>query len=149
MAAAAAVVGGILGLWRVEGEWQDTLRTVLAEVFVGLATSSFLIGCTERLLRNEQVGWLGKLCASKAAVGVGHFSYSLYLCHYPLLAISFFALVELGVSSAALFVWLSAVGVPLVVFVAYFFYLAFERPFLASARFRPKATPVAPAPMAR
>ena len=80
---------------------------------------------------------------SRPALAVGHFSYSLYLTHLPLLALCYFALAGLGLSGATLVLMLLALGVPASLLFGYLFYLGVERYFLRPpARFMPSRRPV-------
>jgi len=62
---------------------------------------------------------------------LGHFSYSVYLIHLPLLWLVYHFGVEPAVDSAdARFVLLLVVGIPVVLAVSHLFHRAFERPFI-------------------
>jgi peptidoglycan/LPS O-acetylase OafA/YrhL len=67
-------------------------------------------------------------------VRIGLFSYSIYLVHAPLLHVAWLALRPLSLSPNQMFAALVFVGVPLIVALAYAFHVAFERPFMRSAR---------------
>ena len=102
------------------------------DLAIGLATALLLVDCTDRAARNER-GLLLRLLESRAAATIGHFSYSLYLTHLPVVALCFFGLRDAGVTSQkwlALLLLLSAV--PASLGVAHLFYLAAERPFMLS-----------------
>jgi peptidoglycan/LPS O-acetylase OafA/YrhL len=71
-----------------------------------------------------------RLCESRFALGVGAFSYSLYLIHVPLLAAFHLGLLWLHLSGIVRAALLFTVGPLLAALGAYLFYLAFERPFL-------------------
>jgi peptidoglycan/LPS O-acetylase OafA/YrhL len=67
-------------------------------------------------------------------VRIGHFSYSLYLTHAPVLLVVWLFVVEpLRLSPNAGFALLVALAMPLIVAVGYGFFRCAERPFLARA----------------
>jgi len=64
-------------------------------------------------------------------VGTGHFSYSIYLVHAPILAVGWLFVVEpLGWSHNASFVLMIGAVAPVAVAASYAFYLVIERPFM-------------------
>ena len=84
-------------------------------------------------------GRLAHVLSWRPLVAIGAFSYSLYLIHYPLLALFAFRVLDNlhltpAVSLAAL--WL--VAAPLCVLCASLFYRAFERPFLPGQKAKPR-----------
>jgi peptidoglycan/LPS O-acetylase OafA/YrhL len=102
----------------------------LADLLVGLATFALLVYLTERA-RGASRGRLLPLLESRALVGLGHFSYSLYLTHLPVLAGCFFALRRLGWSGGVQAVAVLVVGSTASLIVAYAFHVAIERRFIA------------------
>lgn len=115
----------------------------VTDLAIGFATSLLLVDCTERATRN-QPGLVLRVLESRAAGTIGHFSYSLYLTHLPVVALCFFALSDAGVSSQT---WLAPLlllsSVPASLGVAYLFHLAAERPFMLS-RSAGRAQPAQP-----
>lgn len=101
----------------------------LADLLVGLATFSLLVYLTERA-RGTSRGRLLPLLESRPLVALGHFSYSLYLTHLPVLAGCFFALQGLGWSGGAQALALLVVGSVASLVVAYAFHVAIERRFI-------------------
>lgn len=87
---------------------------------------------------------LTRLLSVRPLVAVGTFSYSLYLIHAPLLQVIWlYVLLPLGVSRELMFVGLMTGGLALVLLASYFFFLAFEAPFLRrAARDRNATAPV-------
>jgi peptidoglycan/LPS O-acetylase OafA/YrhL len=72
-----------------------------------------------------------RVLASKTAIWLGLFSYSIYLVHDPLLGVlSAYAFAPLGLSPLATFGVTLAVGLPLILAACYGFHLLFEAPFL-------------------
>lgn len=104
-------------------------HTSIAEVLLSLATAAFLIATTDRLKQGEKT--LGsRLFAHAWAAKLGSFSYSLYLIHFPLVALLYIWLRKIPVEHATLFFVFAAIALPVVLTLSYAFYLAFERPFL-------------------
>jgi len=101
----------------------------LADLLVGLATTTLLIYLTGRSA-SAQRGRLLPLLESKALTGLGHFSYSLYLTHLPVLALLYFALHPLGWSPAQLALVLLGCGTLASLVVAYAFHVVIERRFI-------------------
>jgi peptidoglycan/LPS O-acetylase OafA/YrhL len=101
----------------------------VTDPLIGLATASLLVyltGCVgsgrpSRLLR---------LLESRPLVGLGYFSYSLYLTHLPVLAACYLGLLQLGLSPQARMLALLGTGALASVLVAYGFFLAVERRFI-------------------
>jgi peptidoglycan/LPS O-acetylase OafA/YrhL len=72
-----------------------------------------------------------RLLASRIAIFLGLFSYSIYLIHDPLLSVlSHYAFGPLGLPPLAMFAVTLAVGFPLILAACYGFHLVFEAPFL-------------------
>ena len=101
----------------------------LIDLLVGLSTFSLLVYLTERA-RGTSRGRLLPVLESRPLVALGHFSYSLYLTHLPVLAGCFFALQGLGWSGGAQAVALLVVGSTASLVVAYAFHVAIERRFI-------------------
>jgi peptidoglycan/LPS O-acetylase OafA/YrhL len=81
--------------------------------------------------------------SARYLVGLGFFSYSLYLVHAPVLHIMDVALDNLHVRPDVQFVLLVVVGLPVILAASYGVHLAFERPFMRTRR-APAAPRVAP-----
>ncbi len=101
------------------------------DLLMGLLTSVVLVYCT--LFRTQQdvksVPLILRLLESRLLVGIGMFSYSLYLIHGPMLAIMI-ALAHHRLNANHLTLLLLTIGVPVICGVSFLFYLLFERPFL-------------------
>lgn len=69
---------------------------------------------------------------------LGYFSYSIYLCHAPILALVHMVTWRMHMHPTSELIAQAFAAVPLSVFAAYLFHLAFERPFL---RTRPLPAP--------
>ncbi len=101
----------------------------LTDLLVGAAAATLIIDCTQRSLSGRR-GLLLRLLESRAALAVGHFSYSLYLTHLPLLALCYFPLAKAGLTGPALVLAMLGVGVPASLLLGFVFYRAIERHFL-------------------
>ena len=103
----------------------------LTDLLVGIASAVLLVYCTERAKAGPKRGLLLRTLESRLLVGVGHFSYSLYLMHLPITALCFFALRAIGVSSPPVLAGLMiATALPTSLLAAYVFYWAVERHFI-------------------
>lgn len=105
---------------------------VAADVVVGAATACFLVGATRHLVDPGRFPALFglRLCATRGAVWLGTFSYSLYLVHAPIVAIVHDIAAHFALSPAKMLLALFGIGVPLSIALAYLFYRLFERPFM-------------------
>jgi peptidoglycan/LPS O-acetylase OafA/YrhL len=120
---------------------------MISDPLVGLATAGLLV----RWARRARPGNLGdpgsgqgegttgeppqrsvvvRLLESRALVSLGTISYSLYLVHYPLLALADAALRGVSIGPGGRLVWLVGLASPLCIGPATLFHRAFERPFL-------------------
>jgi peptidoglycan/LPS O-acetylase OafA/YrhL len=70
------------------------------------------------------------LLESPPLVGLGHFSYNLYLTHLPVLALGHFALQGRGLAVPTQVLLLLGLGMLASLAVAYVFYVLIERRFL-------------------
>lgn len=145
-AAAFAVAALVLSYLQIH---RHDIPTIVTDALIGAAAACFLVSATRCLTDPGQFAahWGLRLCASRGAVRLGTFSYSLYLVHAPVVAIvhnivGLFALPPVGVLLA-----LFAFGVPLSLAAGYVFYRLFERPFLPGhPRSDAEAAVVSPAP---
>lgn len=101
----------------------------LSDLLVGMAAATLLIVLTGQAMsgaRGRLLDWL----ESRPLVALGHFSYSLYLTHLPVLALCYYGLSTLHLPAIiqALLLW--TIGPLLSLLVAYTFYLAIERRFI-------------------
>ncbi len=96
---------------------------------VGLATATLLIELTRQAASGRR-GRLLALLETRPLVGLGHFSYSLYLTHLPVLAFGYFGLERLGLSGPAFVASLALFGGLASLAVGYGFHVLVERPFM-------------------
>lgn len=108
------------------------LHPAIMDSWVGIATAALLISCTSHLQRHKRLPRGLGFLASSVFVRLGQFSYSLYLTHYPIIALLFLMILPLKLSPGALFIALLLLGVPAIFVTTYVFYRAFEQPFLRS-----------------
>lgn len=101
----------------------------LADPLVGLATASLLIQLTSESISGRR-GALLTLLESRPLVALGHFSYSLYLTHLPVLALGYFVLRDLGISGPPFMIALAVGGSFASGLFAYAFHVVVERPFM-------------------
>lgn len=99
------------------------------DFLVGGGAAALMIACAERTRRGESSVAL-RVLESRAAVGLGRFSYSLYLMHAPMLALVFVALRAAELANTTVLVLMVTLGLAVAVLASYGFFLVFERPFL-------------------
>lgn len=160
MAAAALSIEPQMAVWRRRIPWRPltmglivavllvtkattslesvNLQTMLCHLTVGLATMAGLValasGDAPTPTRSAH-----RVLASRPLRSVGLFSYSLYLIHYPIVAIVTISWLDrYDLDVPATFAVLSLICVPASLLVAKLFFILVERPFLN--------TPVAPPP---
>lgn len=102
----------------------------LTDVLVGFATAATLVYLTGRAA-TETRGVPLRLLESRPLVAIGHFSYSLYLTHLPVVALLALVLAPLGLSPLVSAGALLGVSTLASLVVAYVFHLAIERPSMA------------------
>lgn len=116
-----------LGLGKVWFAWKP-----VTDILVGLATASLLVDLAARAAAPSQPTWsLFSGLSARPLVALGHFSYSLYLTHLPVMALCYAALLPLGWAPGPFALLLLAVSSLASLAFAYVFHLAFERPFMA------------------
>jgi len=109
---------------------------MLGDVLVGFTMMALLIYCTGIVsgTATRTIPWALKLLQARPLVSVGVFSYSLYLIHFPILALIHIQLRALHLAPVTRLGVLLFVGTPVCIAAAYLFHLAFEKPFLAPVR---------------
>jgi peptidoglycan/LPS O-acetylase OafA/YrhL len=118
------------------------------------------VACLIATLASGGAVHVRRVLASRAGLGLGLFSYSIYLIHAPVLAVlTKYAIRPLSLPPLAEFFVLLVVGLPVILTLAYGFYLLFEAPFLRhrdlsslrgvwTARLRPRRPTATLPPMA-
>jgi peptidoglycan/LPS O-acetylase OafA/YrhL len=139
----------VLGMGLLKNGWASH-HAYFADVVVGLATTTLLVSCTRASLSErsarEHPGL--RVLGAPMVTALGAFSYSIYLTHYPLMMLFFYATIALPMSVLARTGLMFGVFLPLSLAFAYGFYVVFERPFILHApKRRPAADPSASAPI--
>lgn len=101
----------------------------VVDPLIGLATATLLIQLTREGISGRRSHVLA-LLEARALVALGHFSYSLYLMHLPVLALCYFGLRGLGVTGVPLILAIPLVGGGASVLLGYGFHVLVERPFM-------------------
>jgi peptidoglycan/LPS O-acetylase OafA/YrhL len=102
----------------------------LADLLVGLSTAVMLVYLTGRASAVGRArGTLLRFLESRPLVGIGHFSYSLYLTHLPVVALCYFTLRH-RFAGPQLALALLAASFPTSLVLAYGFHVAVERRFI-------------------
>lgn len=104
----------------------------LLDVIVGMWSVGVLLVCNKIQTAEGTFSTLLKSAVNwKPLVFVGTFGYSLYLIHAPILQLlSQYVVIPLHLNPFLSFVFLSLVGLPIILLVAYGFFLACEKPFM-------------------
>ncbi len=114
-----------------------------SDALVGAATASALVYLTRHALNHAPATRpaLLRLLEWAPLVGLGRFSYSLYLTHLPVVALCYFCVRGLSVSRSWQLLALLTLSLPLSVLFSYAFFWVFERRFVGSpaAFFRRRA----------
>ena len=98
----------------------------LTDLLLGIATAFLLVYLTASADRKDRSRFL-TLLSSRPCVRLGHFSYSLYLTHLPILALFFFGLRRFELSAHEHALAMIGLGAPGSLAFAYGFYLLIER----------------------
>lgn len=122
-----AALAGILS-WRPELLEKHTSHV---DLLAGFCATCLIVYCTKHLLTDtaSRPAVLAVM-ESGFAVGIGRFSYSLYLIHAPVLALCYAALRGQHLDPVVTLGLVILSGVPLSLLASYLFYLACERPLL-------------------
>jgi peptidoglycan/LPS O-acetylase OafA/YrhL len=116
--------------------WVDAWFRLMpvSDALVGATTAAFLVHWTDCVLGHaagtQEKPALLRVLETRALVSLGHFSYSLYLTHLPIVALCYFALRPIALSVAARMVAMMVLALPASVGLAYGFFLVFERRFM-------------------
>jgi peptidoglycan/LPS O-acetylase OafA/YrhL len=123
----AAAFAGMAARWGADGP------VMITDLLIGSAAAGLIIRLARQAGAGRRTALLG-LLQSRAAVGLGSFSYSLYLIHFPILALCGNATRSAGPGVAVRLGLMVGCAPALCVVAAYLFHLVFERrPALTSA----------------
>jgi peptidoglycan/LPS O-acetylase OafA/YrhL len=115
-----------------------SISQVIKDAVSGTMAAVLVVVCARESLSTAR-GWLLAFLESRPIQGLGHFAYSLYLIHAPVLALVHLGLLGWFPDTATRMAWMFAAGVPLSLLSSWLFAQVFERPFV---RARSAATPV-------
>jgi peptidoglycan/LPS O-acetylase OafA/YrhL len=105
----------------------EVLGQMMTELWVAGAAAALLIA----LVRAELLAWPKAVLSSRLLTWIGLRSYSLYLIHYPLIALTALAVDDAFVLSVpATFALVLALGLAVSMSTTALFHAAFERPFM-------------------
>jgi peptidoglycan/LPS O-acetylase OafA/YrhL len=128
---ALVVVELMLNLWRkeVHGWGEGDTGVLLHDLVSGLMAAYLIVYCV-RDLKLGPPGVVTAFLSSPPLVKLGHFAYSLYLVHAPVLAVFHEGLLHTDLTGTQKLLAMLFVGMPLAGGVSYLFSLVFERPFM-------------------
>jgi peptidoglycan/LPS O-acetylase OafA/YrhL len=121
-----AAFAGVVALAQVKGSPWMTQNWFSVDLLFGVAVAGglYLAANTTSPLRDRTLG-------SRPLLVLGSFSYSLYLVHAPIVeGMQRWVIGPIADTRGANFVLLLAIALPVVLALAYFFFLVFEKPFL-------------------
>lgn len=105
----------------------------LSDSLVGALTAAALVHLSDEAAR-QKPSFVLRVLESRPLVRIGHFSYSLYLTHLPVLAACYFALRAVPLSPALRMGLLLLLGTPISIAIAFAAYLLVERHFVGKPR---------------
>jgi len=117
-----------------------TVPIWVLDAVVGLAASCLIAYCALEAAATPAAGkhWLLRVLQSAPIAGLGAFSYSLYLIHFPLQRGLVRVLQTLHLTPEQILFIQIFIGMPLIIGLAYLFYQGCERPFMLHNRKRRK-----------
>jgi peptidoglycan/LPS O-acetylase OafA/YrhL len=121
------------------------------DLTLGAVVTCLLVSLTELWKSGERPPRFSplRLFQLSPVVGLGRFSYSLYLMHAPILAILALLVLNAGIRSFPAYAIMLLIGVPLAVAGTYLFHRVFERPFMPTTVATGEAPAVVEAASAR
>ncbi|HMJ13183.1 MAG TPA: acyltransferase [Polyangiaceae bacterium] len=102
----------------------------LPDILVGFGMTCFLVATTRRLQFGMRSTLLARFLEHPVSMKLGEFSYSIYLIHYPIIAVVYLPLLDERLGPVQMFAALVAGALPLALLVAYGFHRVFEKPFM-------------------
>jgi peptidoglycan/LPS O-acetylase OafA/YrhL len=112
---------------------ESPLVEPLDHTLMGFFTVSLLIHYSRIVQSDQKITKISLLngLISRPVVNLGHFSYSLYLIHSPILVASGLLAQDLRLTGLAALFFIVGVGIAVSLVAAYFFYRMFEKPFMS------------------
>jgi peptidoglycan/LPS O-acetylase OafA/YrhL len=110
-------------------------ESIIEDILFGIVCLCLLVICSMEKYRQSGLKYFQKAFAWKPLVFAGTFSYSIYLIHAPILQALYAQVTpRLHLSPFNATIVLIIGGTSLVIFIAYFFFQVFEKPFLNKKR---------------
>ncbi|ARV63063.1 acyltransferase [Nostocales cyanobacterium HT-58-2] len=103
----------------------------IVHCFIALGTACFLIYCTNFVMNDKPLPPGVRLLESPWAVGLGVFSYSLYITHAPVVWLVHQLLMSFQLSPSIMTIKWLFIAFPLSILVGYVFHQVFEKPFMS------------------
>lgn len=121
-----------LTLFFLQRSYWENYEAWTVDAVIGAITTCLLIYCTQHLIeeKSKKRPVILHLLNSRWLVGLGSFSYSLYLVHAPLFGPIHLGVNYLPISSRSQIFVFGLIAVILGLVLSYLFHLAFERPFM-------------------
>lgn len=136
-----ALTLALLGALIVFKDWMGW-HDYLSESLVGLITMSWLIQYAGAIRQGGRRSLSQRILESRLLVGLGAFSYSIYLIHNPIQGLINQELLHVNMSADARLALMLGVVTPLALLCSYVFYMLVERRFM---QWRERAVPAASA----
>lgn len=91
----------------------------------------FVVACLLISISGEKATYLKRALSFKPLVFIGTFAFSIYLLHYPILQLIWrYIINHLQINTLNKYYMMIVIGIPIVLGLAYLFYLLFERPYM-------------------
>jgi peptidoglycan/LPS O-acetylase OafA/YrhL len=130
---ATVLLGAAVVVINVVGSLETVFRGWPTDVVIGCFATTLILYCVQKSHSHSTNSPIAlRIFDSAAARKLGEFSYSLYLMHFPLWWTMQPAFRALHLSPEKELVARCVIGIPVVLGLSYLFYLAVERPYLAS-----------------
>lgn len=110
----------------IDKDWMGW-HEYITEPLVGVIVMGWLVQYASAAREGRPRTWSQRLLESRAVVGLGAFSYSIYLVHNPIQALINLETLQLDLSPDARLALMLGVATPLALICAYVFYLLVER----------------------
>jgi peptidoglycan/LPS O-acetylase OafA/YrhL len=98
----------------------------------GVATACSIVYCTQAMIDRKSSPLILQILETRLAVGLGEFSYSLYLIHALVIVLVHQFLLRSNLSPTYTFLTLLIIALPIAILAAYIFHLYLEKPFMSA-----------------